>query len=68
MIGYVTLGTNDLPRAAKFYDELLSVIGAGRFMEEESFVAWSTDPKYAPLRKRVRAPGTSVPGALFYCG
>ena len=28
MIGYVTLGSNDVPRAAKFYDELLAVIGA----------------------------------------
>ena len=28
MIGYVTLGTNDLPRAAAFYDSLLAVIGA----------------------------------------
>lgn len=44
MIGYVTLGTNDVPRAAKFYDELLSVIGAGRLMEGDNFVAWSTSP------------------------
>jgi catechol 2,3-dioxygenase-like lactoylglutathione lyase family enzyme len=28
MIGYVTLGTNDLPRAAAFYDALLAEIGA----------------------------------------
>lgn len=42
MIGYVTLGTNDLPRAAKFYDELFAIIGAGRFMEEDTFVAWAT--------------------------
>ena len=28
MIGYVTLGTNDLPRAAAFYDALLGEIGA----------------------------------------
>jgi len=41
MIGYVTLGTNDLGRAAAFYDELLAMIGAGRFMEEDSFIAWS---------------------------
>ena len=26
MIGYVTLGTNDLPRAAAFYDALLAEI------------------------------------------
>ncbi len=45
MIGYVTLGTNDLERAVKFYDDLFAVIGAGRFMEEPGiFVAWTTDP------------------------
>jgi predicted lactoylglutathione lyase len=44
MIGYVTLGSNDIPRAAKFYDELLAVIGAQRGMETETFVAWSTAP------------------------
>jgi predicted lactoylglutathione lyase len=44
MIGYVTLGTNDLQRSAKFYDELLSEIGAKRFMEEDSFIAWAVDP------------------------
>ena len=41
MIGYVTIGTNDLERAAGFYDELLSVYGAQRFMENERLVAWS---------------------------
>jgi predicted lactoylglutathione lyase len=41
MIGYVTLGTNDLPRAAAFYDALLGEIGAKRMMESEQFIAWS---------------------------
>ena len=49
MIGYVTLGTNDLQRAAKFYDALLGVIGAGRFMEEETFIAWATGPNAPAL-------------------
>jgi len=44
MIGYVTLGTNDLDRAAQFYDALLSEIGAARFMEEDSFIAWAASP------------------------
>lgn len=44
MIGYVTLGTNDLPRAAKFYDALLATIGAKRFMESDRFIAWGTSP------------------------
>jgi catechol 2,3-dioxygenase-like lactoylglutathione lyase family enzyme len=45
MIGYVTLGTNDFPRAVAFYDELLALMGAGRFMEfEDAFVAWAVAP------------------------
>jgi predicted lactoylglutathione lyase len=40
MLGYVTLGTNDLKRAAKFYDELLGEIGGKRMMEADTFVAW----------------------------
>ena len=49
MIGYVTLGTNDLPRAAKFYDALLAEIGARRFMEEERFIAWAVSPQAPSL-------------------
>lgn len=40
MIGYVTLGTNDLPRAASFYDAIAAEMGAGRMMESDSFIAW----------------------------
>ena len=41
MIGYVTLGTNDLARASKFYDALLAEIGGKRGMESDRFVSWS---------------------------
>ena len=44
MIGYVTLGTNDLEKAAAFYDALLGELGAKRMMETDSFIAWSTGP------------------------
>ncbi len=44
MIGYVTLGSNDVPRAAKFYDELLALLGAKRFMEGGNFIAWAVAP------------------------
>jgi catechol 2,3-dioxygenase-like lactoylglutathione lyase family enzyme len=45
MIGYVTLGTNDLDRAVAFYDELLAILGARRFMEDPgNFVAWAVAP------------------------
>ncbi len=36
MIGYVTVGTNDLDKAREFYDALFGSIGAGRLMELES--------------------------------
>jgi len=49
MIGYVTLGSNDVAKAADFYDQLLSIIGATRFMESEKFVAWSVSPKSPAL-------------------
>jgi len=44
MIGYVTLGTNNLARAAAYYDALLADLGAKRTMETEQFVAWSVKP------------------------
>jgi catechol 2,3-dioxygenase-like lactoylglutathione lyase family enzyme len=40
MIGYVTLGTNDRERGAKFYDAVCAELGVGRMMEEEQFIAW----------------------------
>lgn len=49
MIGYVTLGTNDIERAARFYDQLLGEIGAKRFMETETFIAWSASPQAPAL-------------------
>ncbi len=44
MIGYVTLGTNDLARGAAFYDELLKPLGAKRVMDFDTFIAWSVSP------------------------
>ncbi len=44
MIGYVTLGSNDVAKAAAFYDELLAIIGAKRVFDYERFVAWSNAP------------------------
>ncbi len=41
MIGYATLGTNDLAKAAAFYDALLAEIGGRRFMEMDTFIAWA---------------------------
>jgi catechol 2,3-dioxygenase-like lactoylglutathione lyase family enzyme len=44
MIGYVTLGTNDLERARAFYDALLAELGARRLMEfaQNGFTLYGT--------------------------
>ncbi len=40
MLGYVTLGTNNLNKSAEFYDALAKEMGASRTMETEKFIAW----------------------------
>lgn len=42
MIGYVTLGTNDLERGARFYDALAAELGTARMMEWPGAIAWGT--------------------------
>ena len=49
MIGYVTLGTNDMKRSAAFYDKLLAEIGAKRMMDQETFIVWGNSPSQAAL-------------------
>ncbi len=40
MIGYVTLGTKDLAKAAAFYDAIAAELETPRMMEYETFIAW----------------------------
>ena len=49
MIGYVCIGTNDLPRATRFYDELTAVLGAKRFGETERYIAWGLSAEDSQL-------------------
>lgn len=72
MIGYVTLGTNDLPRAVEYYDALFGSIGIGRVMEMENyFVAWGPSmdaPSVSvtiPFNKEPATVGNGVMVALF---
>ena len=70
MIGYVTLGTNDLRRAAAFYDDLLAEVGARRYMESDKFVAWAVRPDLPalgvilPFDGRSATPGNGTMVAL----
>jgi catechol 2,3-dioxygenase-like lactoylglutathione lyase family enzyme len=70
MIGYVTIGTNDLGRAAAFYDALLGELGAKRMMETDQFIAWSVRPDAPglgvskPFDKKPASVGNGVMVAL----
>ena len=50
MIGYVCIGCDDPPRAAKFYDELLALLGAKRTTDFDTFVVWT----------RAKGPGVAL--------
>jgi catechol 2,3-dioxygenase-like lactoylglutathione lyase family enzyme len=74
MIGYVTLGTDDLGRARAFYDALLGELGAKRIMEfgDElgGFTMWGVSwdkPGIAvtrPYNRQPAAPGNGNMAAL----
>ena len=49
MVGYVTIGTNDMERSARFYDALLGELGGKRMMDTDTFIAWSADGGGAAL-------------------
>ena len=49
MLGYVTVGTNDIPRALAFYDALLAEFGAKRLIEHDGFIAWGADVQTPPM-------------------
>ncbi len=67
MIGYVTLGTNDLPRAAAFYDLLLGAIGARRLWETPRGIAWGVaddQPMLALMKPFDGKPATVGNGVM----
>jgi catechol 2,3-dioxygenase-like lactoylglutathione lyase family enzyme len=43
LIGYTTVGTNDLQRAMSFYDALFGSVGVGRLLEIPGLAAWGLD-------------------------
>lgn len=67
MIGYVTLGSNDIPRAAAFYDSLLGELGARRTMDFGRFVLWGTgshSPSLAICTPHDKNPATVGNGVM----
>lgn len=44
MIGYATLGCNNLEKGGSFYDALLGEIGGQRFMADDRLIMWGKTP------------------------
>jgi len=68
MIGYVTVGTNDLEKAARFYDAIAAEMGVGRMMEFDNFIAWGAPggaagvaASFMTSRWRMAAPAKARP-------
>ena len=65
MIGYVTVGTNDMARGAAFYDALLAELGAKRMMDGGRIILWGSPgaPSFAlatPFDEKVATVGNGV--------
>jgi catechol 2,3-dioxygenase-like lactoylglutathione lyase family enzyme len=44
MIGYTSVGTNNLEKAVSFYEELLSLLGAKPFFKTDRGIGWGVSP------------------------
>jgi catechol 2,3-dioxygenase-like lactoylglutathione lyase family enzyme len=65
MIGYAMLGSNDLPRALNFYDDVLGVLGAKRMMAGEKFQTYGvTFPALGICLPYDGAPATAGNGTM----
>ncbi len=68
MIGYITLGTNDIGKASSYYDALFKTIGASRIMEADNFVAWGTSaeaPAISVFKPHDGKPATVGNGVMI---
>jgi catechol 2,3-dioxygenase-like lactoylglutathione lyase family enzyme len=68
MIGYITVGTNNLAAATKFYDELLALNGATRIMDLGRGYMWGVGPNkpgFAVMQPFDGAPATVGNGVMI---
>ncbi len=67
MIGYTSVGTNDLDRATDFYSELLGLLGAKVFFRNDRGLGWGVEPgkpMFAVLKPFDGQPATVGNGAM----
>ncbi len=70
MIGYATLGSNDLEKGAKFYDDFLGAFGGKRAISMDRIIFWTDEKGGAmlslcvPYDEKQAAPGNGTMVAL----
>lgn len=67
MIGYISVGTNDLPRAIAFYDALFSLLNAKHAFETDRGVGWGVardKPMFSVLKPFDGKPATIGNGSM----
>ena len=68
MLGYCTLGTNDLKASADFYEPIARILGHGRMMESDRVVMWGTPGKgamFCVIRPANEKEATVGNGSMF---
>ena len=74
MLGYVTIGTADMPKATAFYDALLAEIGAKQLFGQDRIKFYGTGPGApmlavcVPYDQGAQAPGNGVMIAIPAAG
>ncbi|MCF8466781.1 MAG: VOC family protein [Sneathiella sp.] len=67
MIGYITLGTNNIDKATEFYDALLGEMGAKRVVTSDRLRMWSVargQPMLAVIKPYDGEPATVGNGTM----
>ncbi len=71
MIGYTTVGTNDLPRAVAFYDALFSSLNAKQMLKMDRLIAWGVrpgQPMFAVCKPYNGEPASAGNGVMVSLG
>ena len=67
MIGYTTLGSNDMAKAAAFYDALFAEVGAKRLIDMDNVIGWASSmdkPMVAIIKPYDGKPATVGNGVM----
>lgn len=71
MIGYTTVGTNDLQRALAFYDALFGSVGIARLIEMPHLAGWGQNwskPIFGVAKPADGGPATAGNGVMIALG